>query len=195
MKYAGDYYRNMNTFNESQSNMNRLCKDLEHWTKATSWKRNKLGFDYTIMLNPDIEIPQEIFDRIDSVYQHYCKEMAQLVKDQNDIRKNGANGLTAFEARNFLINWDFYYSKYRDLCHHICPNKEMLANIAVKLCFEKYPNKSNKKFIWIVAGSGVINNLEQKEFELPIRDEDGDYEYLGRRYSMELYSGEDNVID
>ena len=51
------------------------------------------------------------------------------------------------------------------------------------LCYEKYPNK-NKKFIWRVAGSGVVENIIQTSILLPLQCDNGQYEYLGKRYDM-----------
>lgn len=183
MKYAGDYYSGMTQFNRARSNMNRLCMDLEHWSREITYKRNAVPFDYTIMIDESIEVPEDIYNKIDAIYGYYCKEMKELSEDQANIRKYGAPGVSRSNTKNFLINWEFYYAKYRDLCRAICPDKKMLANIAVKLCYEKYPSR-NKKFIWIVAGSGVIDNIKQIDFELPYKDDAGEYRYLGKRYSF-----------
>ena len=83
---------------------------------------------------------------------------------------------------NYHVNWDSVYAKYRNECLEVCEPKE-LANLATQICYVKYPRRS-KKFLWAVASSGILENLEQKEFKIPIRDDNGDYEYLGRRYSM-----------
>ena len=63
---------------------------------------------------------------------------------------------------------------------------KVLANIAVLLCYEKYPNK-NKKFIWRVAADGLLQNIRTQEAAFPLQDEQGDYEYLGKRYRLASY--------
>ena len=66
----------------------------------------------------------------------------------------------------------------------MCPSQKELANLAVIICYEKYPGRS-KNFMWRVASKGIIENLKQKNISLPIEDSDGDYVYLGRNYRLE----------
>ena len=70
-----------------------------------------------------------------------------------------------------------FFDKYRNECEKICPDKKMLANIAVQLCYEKYPRKA-KKFLWKVAAEGVLSNIKQKDFALPVKDPNGNFCYL-----------------
>ena len=62
-------------------------------------------------------------------------------------------------------------------------DEQAIANIAVKLCYEKYPNKS-KKFIWQIAPDGLLANIKQERIKLPQRDSDGIYTYLGKKYNI-----------
>ena len=86
-------------------------------------------------------------------------------------------------AINYHVNWDSIYGKYRQECEDECPDKKELANYAVMLCYEKYPRRG-KKFLWAVASSGVLENLEQQDVLIPFKDDDGEYEYMGRRYTL-----------
>jgi hypothetical protein len=174
MKYAGSYYKKMKKFSKSNSNMNRLCFELEKWDKEFRWKRTTKDFDYTIMMDNSIEISDEVYKAIEQIYLEYCKEMLQLAKDNLSIKQ---------EYGNIEINWGYYYDLYKNKCLAICPNEKMLANIAVKLCYEKYPNK-NKGFIWTIAGNGIVENIKQENFMLPQKSEYGTYEYLGKYYEL-----------
>lgn len=190
MKYAGSYYSKLQTFSYAKSNMNRLCFELEKWDKTIKFKRTYKDFDYTIMIDDSIIIPDEVFSSIEQIYLDYCKEMSELGKEQAMIRnydkyKEELDGwISKEEAANFEINWQYYYNIYREKCLNVCKDEKMLANIAVILCYKKYPNK-NKKFIWIAAGNGIIQNIRQVDFKLPCLNDDGDYEYLGKKYSFE----------
>ena len=70
----------------------------------------------------------------------------------------------------------------------------MLANIAVRLCYEEFP-KRDKKFLWAVAEKGILANLKQVAQPLPVRVYAGDaetaggelMEYMGRLYAWETY--------
>lgn len=69
-----------------------------------------------------------------------------------------------------------------------------LANILVKLGYEKYPSR-DKKFAWNMAGEGIVANIRQvPNLTLPKRAPAGEFEYLGRRYSMVEVSKEEIII-
>ena len=58
--------------------------------------------------------------------------------------------------------------------------------MAVRACYEFYPQKKNTKFMWRVASDGILQNLKQVNYPLAIRDDNGEYEYLGKKYSFVL---------
>ena len=91
--------------------------------------------------------------------------------------------MTKEEAKTYETNWQAIYNVYRNKCKLICPDVRELANILVVLCYEKYPNKF-KKFLWHMAGAGVVENIKPVPVQLPVHDQNGKYEYLGQRYSL-----------
>lgn len=173
MRYRGEYYRRMK-LSKTASNMNRLCWQLEKWENGIRWKRTYKDFDYTIMIDPNIVVSENIFQKVEKIYLEFCAEMMQLGKDQASIHQEGSDA---------LINWSYYYGLYKERCEEVC-GQQALANIATVLCYEKYPSKS-KKFLWVVCGEGVVKNIKQQEMYLPVEDATGEIEYLGRRYRME----------
>ena len=71
-----------------------------------------------------------------------------------------------------------------DECNKICPNAEVLANIVVDLC---YTSNKNKTFAWDVAGEQIFNNVLKNNgyiMQYPIKDEHGDIEFCGKRFSL-----------
>jgi hypothetical protein len=194
MKYAGRYYRTLNKFNRSQSNMNRLCWAIEKWGKKIRFKRKFDDFDYNIMADSSIPWDDEKYEKIESLYLEFLKEVKELQKQNSMTRyyenyENYYGDLTKEEIMNTSINWKYYYSSYQKKAKEITQNQQELANYAVRLCYEKYRSR-DKKFIWVIAKEGIIKNLKQKEIELPIEDENGEYEYLGRRYKLSRYRGD-----
>lgn len=193
MKYASDYYGGLSTFSNAPSNMNRLCKDIEAWSKRQRYAQPSKDFDWTIMIDDAIEVEDELQNTINKIYLEFCHEMSALQHDQIKIRKYGDESLSAYDAQNFTINWGYYYDKYRDRCSELCPDINKLANAAVLACYKYHPQKKNTKFMWRVAGAGIVTNIRQKKFELPIRDPDGEYIYLGKRYSfVEIHTDGDD---
>lgn len=194
MKYAGVYYSNLKKLNHSKSNMNRLCKDLEKWSKQIRYKYKYKDFNYKIMINNDIAWNDERLNKIENIYLDFCKQMRELAM-QNNMNKKFANydnyygDLNKEEIVNTKINWQYYYEIYLAKTKKVCKNEQERANYAVYICYNKYKNK-DKKFAWIVAGDGIIKNLKQVNIQLPLEDKDGQYEYLGRKYKLVDYKGE-----
>ena len=192
MKYAGKYYKNLKKFNKSQSNLNRLAWHIEKWHKQIRFKRKFNDFDYNIMIDDSIPYNEDKFNKLEELYLEYLKEMKELGK-QSAISNNYDNykyyfdnndKLTRQDVLNTKVNWDYYLNIYKDKANIICSNQKELANLCVKLCYEKYLKK-NKKFIWTVSSQGIIDNLQQVNTELPIGDNNGDYEYLGKNYKLQ----------
>jgi len=178
MKYAGDYYARQKKFLKSQSNMNRLCWNIEKWEKEIKWKKRDRDFDYTIMFDNSVGVEQSVLSRLDKIYKDYNTECQTLKRDELSIQRELGG------ADRFKLNWDGFYNKYRDQCFAVCLDKRMLVNALVMLCYEFYP-KGTTGFLWNIAGDFIADNIEQVEVSLPVRDEVyGDFEYLGRKYKM-----------
>lgn len=193
MKYRSEYYARQE-LSKANSNMNRLAFDLEKWERNVKWKYDFKDFDYTIMLSGK-EINKEKFAAVEKIYVEFCREMQELSKDQSRVRRYEDEdiraALTKYDAIHFTIDWNYYYQKYKDGCAAVCPDQSELADICVKLCYEKYP-KRQAKFMWLVAGEGILENLKPDENALlPKRDDSGDGEYLGLKYSMAPIAVED----
>lgn len=187
MKYASPYYFSMKNLSHSQSNMNRLCKDIEHWHREHRWKVTYRDFDYKIMVDDSIPFNEYRFNRIEELFIAFNKEIAASLRQvKKALAKNANRKSKSKEPYEYVedINWQGFYNSYRKKCFDICPDICELANYATRLCYEVYP-KRRKTFLWVVAGEGILANLQQTEQYLPIRDPNGEYEYLGNRYRME----------
>lgn len=180
--------------------MNRLCCELESWQKKFKFKSAGKRFDYRIMIDDGIERDEELEAKIEEVYLRFLREMKELADFQRMTRnydkyKEELEGSLSKEAaQNFEINWGWYYRKYQDECAEICPDEKQLANIVVRLCYEKYRSKS-RKFIWVVAENGILENIEQVPIELPVTDDEGMCDYFGKKYSMVTVENGDTTGD
>lgn len=195
MKYRGSYYANQK-LSQTNSNMNRLCRDVEKWDRKHRWERKCNNFDWSIMIDDSIVSNDydDVYDKIKNVYLSFVKECAERSKFQAMCRnyekyKNEiSDKITKSEARVFEVDWGFVYDKYKEECNKICPNNRLLANIATRICYCDYPNK-DKKFIWVVAENGVLENIKQVKHMIPERSNAGKLEYLGRKYRWVEYGG------
>lgn len=70
---------------------------------------------------------------------------------------------------------------------YISDDIQRLANIAVYINYVLYP-KSSKNFCWDLFGDGIILNIydnSNKEFYIPLLNENGNIEYMGKKYRNE----------
>ena len=197
MKYRKEYYMRQK-LSRAPSNMNRLCWELENWHKTLRWKSTARNFDYTIMLDNSVNVDSDIAEQIEQLFLEFYKEKKELADDQRRVRAYKDETIRAamskYDAQHFVIDWSYYFERYKIACAGICQNQIMLANIVVKLCYEKYPKKSSQ-FMWVVAEDAILNNIRQlPKIKLPIIDNGGNYEYLGRKYSIVEVDG-DELID
>lgn len=186
MKYRSPYYARQ-TLSRAPSNMNKLCWDIEHWERGIKFKRNT-GFDYRIMIDESLSYDEETFNAVHELFKQFCKETAAASRYQSIVRKYESKDVrerfTKTEAQEYMAEWDVIYEKYKAEARSVCPDQCVLANIAVRICYELHKNKG-MKFPWIVAGDGVVKNIRAPEvIRMPVQDDNGEYVYLGKRYSL-----------
>lgn len=189
MKYAGAYYKRMKNLSCAHSNMNMLCFDIERW-ENTIRKRRTQKFDWRIMFDEEVSYTQEHYDAIEPIYLEFCKLSRDLTEFDHQCKYYdqykdvlAEQNVTRELAREFEVDWQYYYNVYRSRCQLLVPDVRELANICVVLCYDKYKSR-NKKFLWQMAGKGVVENVKQVNICLPQECDDGEYEYLGKRYTL-----------
>lgn len=188
MKYASPYYGKMKKFSYAHSNMNLLCRRTNKWHRTLKWKRyQKKDFDYTIMMDKGIPINESVLRQIEKIYKEFVREFKQLNIEYTNALEAAANRKPDDENYEYVSppNWNGFYNKYRNRCFDICPNVCELANYVVLISYREHPCRP-KKFMWVVGSEGILANLKQVEKELPCKDPNGSYEYLGKKYRMEL---------
>jgi hypothetical protein len=190
MKYASPYYKTLKIFNNNQSNMNRLCYEVEKWGKdlhiVSSGK-----FDPSIMIDTDVTYSDDEFAAIEKIYCEFIKDIGEMKRDQYKFANYDKYRswiwenyqFTRYEATNFMFDWAYYYELYKVRCAEVVPDVKKLANIVTNICYYKYP-KRGKNFIWVVAGDGVVQNIKQTRITLPLRDNNGNITILGKNYRM-----------
>lgn len=140
------------------------------------------------MIDETATCDEETADAVEQIYSEFGIETRKLHLEQTRVRKyldaDVKEKYSRAEAKNYTANWKSHYDRYRNRCLQACPDIKALANILVKLGYEKYPSR-DKKIMWNMAGEGIVANIKQVEkLVLPKRDSNGKFEYLGRKYSM-----------
>jgi hypothetical protein len=192
MKYAGEYYSKLSILSKARSNLNYLCWDIEKWEKIIKYK--KVFFDTSkILMNKDIEIKEDILEKIENIFLRFDRELTDLNKQNYcakrfDLNKEFFEGYTKKEVENTNIDWDDLYNKYIIEVSALKLSDEEVATYAVYLNYVKYKNKK-KNFCWSITGVGIIKNMisnQEEKTKLPIETCDiRDTEYLGRYYKLE----------
>ncbi len=162
---------------------------LERWERSVRWGKTPASFDWRIMFDDEIGYDPATFKEVEKTFLDfniYRKEQLEFEKKCRNWKlyhKELKGVIRREEAKTYETNWQSIYNVYRNRCRTICPNVRELANILVVLCYDKYPNKF-KKFLWHMAGAGVVENIKPVPVRLPFHDPDGEYDYLGQKYSL-----------
>ena len=140
-------------------------------------------------MNNDLLWDDEILHKLEVIYTEFSAQMAefrkqQFMKRKSDHYKNYFGDVSRYDMANTEINYKHYHNLYRQKCLDVCGDVQMLANYLVYICYELYP-KRDKNFAWIIAKDGIIKNLKREKVRLPKECADGEYEYMGKYYSLQ----------
>lgn len=153
--------------------MNRICWAIEDKFKTLDVLPD-VEFDSSI-LKSGATYSMDAFDAIKKLYDEYNNSMQLFLKGakKNDIAKEERDAFSFQIAEAFSAE-----------CYRACSNAEVLANILVDVC---YTTSKNKSFAWDIAGEQIFNNVLKNsgyKIEYPIKDEHGDIEFCGNRFSL-----------
>ena len=133
----------------------------------------------------------------------WSKEMIEPMKKQNigswddkkadtiiSLHNKYKSGKRSFGSINNqdggrLQTIEQYNKAIRQEALRVSDNLGELAYYAIAICYISLEH-DNKDFCWSVFSEGIIenliNNTKEKIFEIPFLDDDGDIEYLGKKY-------------
>lgn len=169
-------YNKFNNFLETDCPMNNICRYMEKRIKEIKINAKKPSPDYIfdIIFNKNIEITESQINEMEKVYKAYRKSKSQSNNISNDnVDFDGENINIIFKED--LSSLDFDY---------ISDDIQRLANLAVYVNYYLYP-KSPKNFCWDLFGEGIVLNIydnSNKMFTLPLLSDDGEIEYMGKKY-------------
>lgn len=166
-----EYYNKKNPLLETNGVMNKVCRYMENQLKgiSKSVKDCDNGELFEKLFNKDIPIDDSLLQLMIEKYNEYTnfKKTKQLKQSE-------------------FSTYEQYFKYLRNDClEKISSNIQELANLAVYVCYQLYPNKP-KDFCWDLFGVGIVENLKQKHdtVRVPQMCEDGEIEYLGNRFSF-----------
>jgi hypothetical protein len=171
--------------------MNYLCWNIEQWEK--SLYKIKPENTFGLLYNEYIPFDEKKFNKVYDLYEKFIKEQSYLKEQERIIRNrqhpyydNLAGDLSIWEISYTKVDFSKFYNVFKKKALEICPNKQELANYAVKIVYEIHPNR-DKSFAWIIAEEGLLKNLKpsNKIFNIKETHEREGCEYLGRWYKIE----------
>jgi len=106
------------------------------------------------------------------------EQIRRYLKIYNRMRKDFY--LSSKEHDNMNSIFTFIKNELFSLCSDI----SKLTDNALDLCYGEM--RSNYDFIWNIFLEGILYNMEKryKKYKIPFFNEDGDIEFLNRRYSI-----------
>ena len=171
-----DNYNKFNPLLNTNCPMNNICTYMENEIAELKINVKKKNPDYifNILYNPNIEITESQIKEMEKIYKRYkkSKNKSDNIEVYNDLISENISTVQNVEDIKSL-NYDY-----------ISDDIQRLANLAVYVNYYLYP-KSPKNFCWDLFGEGIILNIydnSNKKFEIPIIDNEGDIEYMGKKF-------------
>lgn len=156
--------------------MNKICRRFEAEFDGYVGKHSsQTQFDYTIMKS-DAEYTQSQYNAVKKLYNDYCGHLRNYAVVSYYERFDDE------EISNTI--YDMRQQFFRD-CIIACPDEKALCNIVLDMCYKK---SGTKRFAWDMCGKQILENLLENNgnyISYPVRDESGDIEYCGNRFSVE----------
>ena len=155
--------------------MNKICRRFEKEFDGYIGKHNSsVKFDYRFMRG-DSAYSASQYSAIKKLYDDYNKRLRNYSIFADYERVDECDSLVEMS----IINDDF-----RRECNIVCPNKDVLCNIVLDICYKR---NSTKKFVWSICGREIIHNLLIKNnntISFPIIDKNGDIDFGGEKFSV-----------
>ena len=176
-EFIEDYYE-WSPLIESDSCMNALCKYIESvdFEIKDKIKTNESFDNYALYKNLGVAYSTKQQQLALKALQEY-----KQLKSKEQISKN-YNNLYLDNREEINVN----SVDLEDIALQYINNIDILTNIYVDYFYEVCP-KSNKDILWKYFGKNIVKNILENTNEpimFPLRDENGQIEYLGQTYSL-----------
>lgn len=169
------YYRYRMPVGVGDCVMNKICKRFEDEFDGYIGKHNsEVKFDYRFMRN-DSEYSYSQYSAIRKLYDDYNQRLRSYIVFADHERIDECDSYSEISVMN---------NEFRKECDAICPNRDILCNIILDICYTK---SSTKRFAWSMCGTDIIHNLlsqNDNTISFPTIDKDGDIEYCCNRFSV-----------
>lgn len=155
--------------------MNRICRlferEFDGFVGRSSAESN---FDYSIYKSG---VPYE---------QKHMAAVSRLFADLQGRMKNYSmfSKYEHVDSDEVAYALNGFIEEFKRNCESICQNETELCDILLDICYRR---TVTKHIVWTLYGDVINRNLLRKnEYKIsgPVRDEDGDIEFAGERFSV-----------
>ena len=176
------YYDYMMPVGTNDCVMNKICRRFEEAFDGRAWaKEDGKQFDYTFMKN-SAGYTTYRYAEIKKLYTIFNKRFKRFVIYAKTEK------VDEYEYFNMV---ESMRDSFERECAIVCQDGMSLCNIILDICYTK---NATKQFAWKMCGEEIIRSLLEKNgmrIYYPERDDFGDVEYGGQRFSIrDIYVGE-----
>ena len=168
-----EFYKKRLPLDVSPSTMNRICWAIEDAFDGVDLFEN-VNFDYEIYKS-GIEYAKEDYELIKLKCEAYKQRKREINKkkfvEHEDIEESAADQIMKLNT------------ELEETCFSICPNKQMLCEILLDIC---YGDGVDVSIVWNLCGDAIVDKLVQKSgsYSYPEQDENGEFNYGGFNFTM-----------
>jgi len=161
----------------SPSTINLICHHMENAVKEIKLDSKKMDFDWHIYLNPDYPVSESVVDKMEG-----------LLSEWKAFRRNSHDRPSEeIDDNTEIQNKDEFIKILERKAYGISNNLYEITNAIIKLCYERH-GENSKEFAWkMFGGQGIVNALFERArgfIQIPLVNEQGDYEYLGKKFAI-----------
>lgn len=168
------WYYKMMPVSDNGSVMNKICHRIEEEFDGYFSAVKAAGdFDYSIM-KIGVQYSKNDYRKIRDIYERYLKKTVEFQVKSKQQR---------LDKDDTTIQFMILREEFRKECRLLCTNKYELCDIILDIC---YRSSHSKQFAWEMCADTIIENLLKKndnEISYVYKDNDGDIEYCGERFS------------
>lgn len=179
LSFMDEFYRRSPVI-ESDCVMNKICKRIESVDFEIK-KLLKIDDELDIhesFMNKDIEFNQTTYKKVKKEYSKFNSMVRSEMSNSQEIIK------TTYDE-NIAQDINVIREKLKVELLKVCSNEKELMNYVIYMFY--VDNKaSNKDVMWSIFGEEIVQNLvnEKGHLYLPIQDDDGEIEYLNKKYTV-----------
>ena len=190
-EFLDDYYE-YSPLIDYNGRMNKICHFMERSLKFTkNVSRTSSELLQQMMFDSETQFRDEDIDLMNKYFKRYRIEKSKKAKGdhfrEKSLKKYDVYDDGVLQETIVANSFDQYCSKLkREIIQSVDGDMNYIVDLAIYCCYIKTVSKP-KSFVWDLFGNQIVKNIMDKSagtISVPFLDEEGNLEYLGKRYSL-----------